>query len=188
MGTVTLMVGLRRPNGITKILWNSGLFGLLFGTGPGSTTFSRFDTHEERESIQRRYNEFQIGYGLTTMTKIALEFGVLGVVAYSLIVILLARMCWRYYSYENDPYWKAFAAGSVGFAISMLFFSFSYHWTAFWGDTLPALYFYAMAVVYTRLKELELLPFELSILPMGIFTTVLVSQITAVSLHNILET
>ena len=88
------------------------------------------------------------------MSLIALEYGVLGGVAYSLIIFLFARMCWRYYKYENDPYWKAFAAGSLGFAFSVLFFSFAYHSTAVYGNTLPALYFYAMAVVYTRSKKI----------------------------------
>jgi hypothetical protein len=140
---------------VFEILWNSGVGGLLFGTGPGSTTPSIFDTWEEKKDFWERFAEFKIGYGLTAMSKIALEYGMLGVVAYSLIVFLLARMCLRYYKDENDPYWKAFAGGSVGFAFSILFFSFAYNATAIWGDTLPALYFYAMAVVYTRLKNIS---------------------------------
>ena len=110
--------------------------------------------HGEERRSSETFSEFKIGYGFTSMSRIALEYGVLGVVAYSLIVFLFARMCWRYYKYENDPYWKAFAAGSVGFAFSMLFFSFAYTQLHFWGDTLPALYFYAMAVVYTRSKKI----------------------------------
>ena len=139
---------------VFEIMWESGIPGVLFGVGPGSATLSMFDTWEERERFQRRFAEFRIGYGLTSMTKIALEYGLLGVIAYSLIVILLARMSLRYFKHENDPYWKAFAAGSVGFAFSMLFFFFAYHPTAFWGNTLPALYFYAMAIVYTRSKKI----------------------------------
>ena len=138
---------------VFEILWNSGLTGVFFGVGPGSATISSFDTRKKRKDFWRRYSEFKIDYGLTTMSKIAIEFGVLGVVAYSLIVFLFARMCLKYYKYENDPYWRAFAAGSVGFAFSMLFFFFTYGESSIWGDTLPALYFYAMAVVYTRLKR-----------------------------------
>jgi len=139
---------------VSEILWNSGLLGVLFGAGPGSATLNRFDTWEDKELLEERLAEFKIGYGFTAMSLIALEYGVLGGVAYSLIIFLFARMCWRYYKYENDPYWKAFAAGSLGFAFSMLFFSFAYHATAVYGNTLPALYFYAMAVVYTRSKKI----------------------------------
>jgi hypothetical protein len=140
---------------VSEILWNSGFVGLFLGVGPGSTIQSILDTREDRELFQRRFAEFKIGYGLTAMTQIALECGVLGVIAYGLIALLFARMCLKYYKNENDPYWKAFAAGSVGFAFSMLFFFFSYSATAFLGDNLPALYFYAMAAVYTRLKRIR---------------------------------
>ena len=141
-------------------LWNLGVGGLLFGAGPGCTTPSMFDTREEKNRFWDRYGEFKIGYGLTAMSRIALEYGVLGVVAYSLIVFLLVRMCLKYYKKEIDPYWKAFAAGSVGFAFSMIFFSFAYQSTAIWGDTFPVLYFYAMSVVYTRLKRISGRPIE----------------------------
>lgn len=140
---------------VSEKLWNSGIAGLFFGVGPGSTTLSLLDNRKKRESFQRHFDEFRIDYGLTALGKIALEYGILGVVAYSLIILLLARMSLILYKYENDPYWKAFAAGSVGFAFSMLFFFFSYSANAVWGDTLPALYFYAMAVVYTRLKKIS---------------------------------
>jgi len=137
-------------------LWSSGLDKLLIGFGPGSITPSLLDSSADIRRINMNlFDRFKIIYGWTSMTRIAFEYGILGVLAYSLIVILLARMCWRYYKYETDPYWRAFAAGSVGFAYSMLFFFFAYHWPAFWGDTLPCIYFYAMAVVYTRFNRIE---------------------------------
>jgi hypothetical protein len=137
------------------VLWYSGFDKLAVGFGPGSITTSLFDSSEDRKNLNRLlFDKFKIIYGWTSMTKIVFEYGILGVLAYSLIVILLARMCWRYYKYETDPYWRAFAAGSVGFAFSMLFFFLAYHHPAFWGDTLPCLYFYAMAVVYTRLQKI----------------------------------
>ncbi len=140
---------------ILENLWDSGPVKLFFGFGPGLATPSLFDSAEERINIRKFFESLRIAYGMTPMTRIALEYGILGAIAYSLIVFLFARMCLRYYQYEVDAYWKAFAAGSVGFAFSMLFFFFAYHWTAFWGDTLPALYFYAMAVVYTRLRRIR---------------------------------
>ena len=140
---------------IIEKLWDSGPVKLFFGFGPGSATPSLFDSAEEKMNRLKFFEMLRVAYGLTTMTMIALEYGILGVIAFGLIIFLFARMCLRYYQYEVDPYWKAFAAGSVGFAFSMLFFFLAYHWTAFWGDTLPALYFYAMAVVYTRLQRVR---------------------------------
>lgn len=125
----------------------------FFGVGPGSTTSSIFDSATAR--AQSTLDRFGIGYGLTSMTRIAIEYGVLGVIAYGLIIVLCARMCWKYFKYEVDPYWKAFAAGSVGFAFSMFFFFVAYSHSAFWGDTAPAIYFYAMGVIYTRWRRIE---------------------------------
>ena len=140
---------------ILENLWDSGPVKLFFGFGPGLATPSLFDSAEDRINRGKFFESLRIAYGLTPMTRIALEYGILGAIAFGLIVFLFTRMCLRYYQYEADPYWKAFAAGSIGFAFSMLFFFLAYHWTAFWGDTLPALYFYAMAVVYTRLRRIR---------------------------------
>jgi hypothetical protein len=89
------------------------------------------------------------------MTRIALEYGLTGIIIFSFILLSFARMSWKYYNYEDNAYWKAFAAGSVGFAFSMIFFFFGYSHIVFFGDTMLALYFYAMAVVYTRSKQID---------------------------------
>lgn len=140
---------------VIDALWQAGFAKFMFGFGPGSTTRSIFESYESRVRIQRFFDRLNIFYGLTSMSRIALEYGMLGIIAYSSIVFLLSRMCWVYYKHEIDPYWKAFAAGSVGFSFSMLFFFFAYSHGAFWDDTMPLLYFYAMAVVYTRLKRIS---------------------------------
>jgi hypothetical protein len=136
-------------------LLNSGGGRLFFGFGPGIYTPSLFDSPREKKRFEERKKEFMIGYGMTPVSRIALEYGILGILFYTIIVFNLAGMCWKYYKLETDSYWKAFAAGSVGFSFSMLFFYFGYHGTAILGDTLPALYFYAMAVVYTRLHRIQ---------------------------------
>jgi hypothetical protein len=132
------------------ILYESGIANIILGMGPGSTTPSIFDNKKDRQLFEKRYDDFKINYGITAMTRIALEFGIIGVVAYSWMLITLTLRSWKLYTRENDPYWKAFAGGSFGFSISMLFFFFCYSHNAFWGNTMPALYFYAMAVVYVR--------------------------------------
>lgn len=138
---------------ILESLWNSGIASFLFGVGPGAVTPSIFDSSDGINSVDSVIHRFKIGYGFTGFNRIFLEYGLLGVIPYTLIIILLARMCWRYYKGEQDPYWKAFAAGSVGFSYSMVFYYFAYSHITFWGDTIPAIYFYAMAVVYTRVKR-----------------------------------
>jgi hypothetical protein len=131
-------------------LWNSGIPKFVLGLGPGFTTVSVLDSVESRIDSKKRYNELRIDYGTTSIVKIALEYGLLGVLTFTSMLISFGRMCWKLYKRETDPYWRAFAAGSVGFSFSMLFFAYAYHATAFWGDTMPVLYFYAMAVAYVR--------------------------------------
>lgn len=140
---------------IFESLLDLGFAQVFFGVGPGSITPSLFDSAGEAGRTQQTLDRFRITYGLTSMNKIAIEYGVLGVIAYGLIIVLCARMCWKYFKYEVDPYWKAFAAGSVGFAFSMFFFFVAYSYSAFWGDTAPAIYFYAMGVIYTRWRRIE---------------------------------
>jgi hypothetical protein len=123
--------------------------------GPGSTTPSILDPPHEKDRIERFYDRFKIAYGVTPMTRIALEYGLTGVVVFSFLLFSYARISWKYYMAEDSAYWKAFAAGSVGFAFSMIFFFIAYSHNVFFGDTMLALYFYAMAVVYTRLKQIR---------------------------------
>jgi hypothetical protein len=141
---------------IFEKLWEAGPDIFLFGFGPGSTVRSIFDQPGKKKDIQRFFEKLQIAYGVTPMCKIALEYGVLGVFAFFLIIFSFTRMCWRFYKNEIDPYWKAFAAGSVGFAFSMVFFFFAYHYPAIFGDTIPCLYFFAMAVVHIKLKQMHI--------------------------------
>ena len=132
-----------------------GFVNFLFGLGPGSLTPSIFDSFHNRERILSPQRTLKFKYGVTTASRLAVEYGLFGVFTYGLLIYLCACMCLKYYKCEVDPYWRAFAAGSVGFAFSMLFFFFTYGNAAFWGDTMPALYFYAMAVVYIRLQRID---------------------------------
>jgi len=141
---------------IFKGLWDLGLVNLLFGLGPGSLTPSVVYSLYNRDIILKPQIMLKFKYGVTSASRMCVEYGVLGVFTYGLLIYLCICMCIKYYRYEVDPYWKSFAAGSAGFAFSMFFFFFVYGDAAFWGDTMPALYFYAMAVVYIRLKRITL--------------------------------
>ena len=135
-----------------EILTTSGMANLLLGVGPGTTTLFSIGSKKDRDWLENKFLDFKIGYGMTSMVKVALEYGLSGVLFFSYMLYSLLRICWELFKHENDPYWKAFAAGSFGFSSSMIFFAFCYHASAFWGSTMPILYFYAMAVVYIRLK------------------------------------
>ena len=147
---------------VIEILKDSGVTQILLGVGPGSTTPSFLDSKTEREAFERRYETFKIAYGLTSINRIALEYGLAGVLIFISMLVGLTRMCLKLHRIETEPYWKAFAAGSVWFSFAMFFFAITYHFTAFWGGTMPALYFYSMAVVYIRNNRQKLTKTETS--------------------------
>jgi hypothetical protein len=140
---------------IFRTLWEEGFVKIFFGIGPGMLTDSILDPEGQRENVAMVKEQFKFRYGLTAMTRIAIEYGVMGIITFAIILICFARMTWKLYESETDPYWRAFAAGSVGFAYSTIFFFFAYGDTILWGDTIPALYFWTMAVVYTRSRSLS---------------------------------
>ncbi len=139
---------------IVEILSEAGFWNIAFGLGPSYTTTSPLDSAKAKEIFRQNYRKLKIKYGMTSATKILIEFGVVGVAFYSAILILLFKMSWSLYLIENDRYWKAYAVGSVCFSFSMFIFFIIYNPSGFWGDTMPALYFYSMAVVFLRKSNL----------------------------------
>jgi hypothetical protein len=126
-----------------------GGFGIfLFGYGPGAFTSSVISDWRDR-----RLFKFAAGYGMTPLTYTGLEYGMSGIITYGLIIIIFLRMCWRYYSYETDPYWKAFSAGSLGLAFFMIFLFCAYNYISILGDSFPLMYFYIMGVIFVRLNK-----------------------------------
>jgi hypothetical protein len=139
---------------ILQRLWEEGFPRNFFGFGPGSFTTSILDPTTQ-DAATKLVVDLNVYYGLTSFNRIALEYGFLGALIFTLMLFYFIRISRIYYRLESDRYWKAFAAGSVGFCISMFFFYFMYSHGAFWGDTMPAIYFYSMAVVYTRLQSIR---------------------------------
>jgi hypothetical protein len=138
---------------VFQVLKDSGISHSMFGFGPGSYTYTAFDSPKLRF---KRSRIFKIRYGITPIALIAIEYGLFGVIVYFLMIIHFTSLCMKYYKLETDPYWKAFAAGSTGYAFLMLFFFFAYHRPIWFGDTSPVLYFYVMAVVYIRQQKVKL--------------------------------
>ena len=140
---------------VFEILLDSGISHIVLGMGPGSTTPTHLDSKNTRRIFEQRYEKFKITYGLTPITRILLEYGIIASMLYGWMIYSFSVKCWRLYLIEHDPYWKAFAGGSFGFSCSMLFFFLCYSHNAFWGIVMPSLYFFSMAVIQIKLNHKE---------------------------------
>ena len=132
-------------------IWNGGIAPLFFGYGPGCLTRSIL----HGGPIDPRIVRIGGSYGKTGMIFILTEYGLFGLIPLSLMFCIFTHMCWKWYNYEKEPYWKAFATGSLVFALLNLFIFFAYNTLPIAGDTIPPVYFYAMSVMYLRLKEIK---------------------------------
>lgn len=127
-------------------LFDKGLVRFFFGYGPGSYTKSRFSS----ENMSTVSTEIPIQYGLTPMTYIAIEYGLIGVLAYIAFLLQALSASIRRWKLEIVPYWKAFSFGSVAFCFSMLILFSYYNLGSVLGDTIPCVYFYSIAFIAIR--------------------------------------
>lgn len=132
-------------------IWKGGLVPVFFGYGPGCLSDSILS---DRPNADPRIVRIGGSYGKTGMTFILTEYGLFGVIALGLMFCIFVHMCWKWYNYEKEPYWKAFAVGSLVFAVLNSFIFFAYNPLPIAGDTIPPVYFYVMATMYLRLKEI----------------------------------
>jgi hypothetical protein len=132
-------------------IWKQGLPRIFFGFGPGCLTSSILRVSADPDPAVSRIRG---SYGITGMTYVWTEYGLFGVFVFGSMFCIFARMCWKWYNYEKEPYWKAFALGSVVFAFLNMFCFFAYSTVPISGDTIPPVFFYAMATMYLRLKEI----------------------------------
>ena len=131
-------------------IWKQGLPHIFFGFGPGCLTDSILYV-----SADPAVSRIRGSYGITGMTFVWTEYGLFGVFVFGSMFCIFARMCWKWYNYEKEPYWKAFALGSVAFAFLNMFCFFAYSTVPITGDTIPPVFFYAMATMYLRLKQIK---------------------------------
>jgi len=124
---------------------------LVFGFGPGSLTKSIV---RGGWRVDRRLLPLYESYGKTGLVFFLIEYGLLGVLAIIVVCWIFARRCWHWYNIEKDSYWKAFSMGSLVFTVYETFIFLCYNTTTFLGDVLTPVYFYAMAVMYLRVKEI----------------------------------
>lgn len=131
-------------------VWKGGLPHIFFGYGSGSLTKSIFGS-----SMDPRIFRIAGSYGITGMASILTEYGLFGLILFGLMFCIFVHMSWKWYNYEKEPYWKAFAVGSLVFSLLNAFVFFAYNRSSIEGDTIPPVYFYVMATMYLRLKQIR---------------------------------
>jgi hypothetical protein len=134
-------------------LWKDGIKAICFGYGPGSLTRSILDSEYY---VDYRIAEIRASYGITGMTFTLTEYGLFGLIPIGMIFIIFIFRSIKWFNIETDPYWKAFATGNVVFSVLVSFIFFTYNVIPLLGDTIPPLYFYAMAVGQIRMQQLKL--------------------------------
>lgn len=135
---------------VFSVLYEQGFSRIFFGYGPGSYTESRFLEKEEKRSV---YKDMRINYGLTPLSYIAIEYGILGIIPFFALICSFFVRSVKFWKVADSGYWKAYSLGSMGFAFSMILLWASYHIPSFTGDPIPCLYFYAMAVVSIKFRQ-----------------------------------
>jgi hypothetical protein len=135
----------------TKIALNQiagdGLFTIIFGYGPGTLTPKPFGTSKV---IDRRVQNISGGYGITGMVHILIEYGLIGVTLFILILVNFFRWCWQWFNREKDKYWKAFSTGTIVFCSLNLLIFLTYNILPIADETLLPVFYYAMSVVHMR--------------------------------------
>lgn len=142
-------------------IFKGGLPQIFFGFGPGALTGSLF--WDERLSSDQKTAIIKRGYGITGAGYVLTEYGFTGLTIIGFIFLAFCFMCWRYYNLETQPYWKAFATGSLIFTFIIVFDFLAYSNMCIVSETLLPIFYYTMAVVRVRsTKRAEIAPSEKS--------------------------
>ena len=124
----------------------------FFGYGPGSLSRSALD---KAGRVDHRIYRIAGSYGITGMVQVLTEYGLFGLIVLSLVLFIFFRKCWKWFNQEKDPYWKAFATGTLVFSVLNAFIFFTYNTEPLNGDTITPTYFYAMSVMYIRFNKIK---------------------------------
>jgi len=135
---------------VFKDLADRGIIAFLFGTGPGSVMKTRFATFDTREKLME---EFNIGYGITGLSWIAINVGYLGMFFSFFLIFWIMRRCTSYYSIEKNPFWRSFGLGMIVFSFVMIIINFAYA-PILLVDMIAIHYFLLSGFVILKEKEL----------------------------------
>ena len=128
-----------------KQLCEDGFANFVFGYGPGAMTPSVLN---KAGGYDPRVWRIAGSYGITGLVYIWIEYGLFGVILICTLFVCFFWRNWEWYQSAEDPYWKAFAAGSIVFCILNLFIFITYNILPIGGDTLLPVFYYAMAVMH----------------------------------------
>lgn len=131
---------------IFRSLKSKGFSGFVFGYGPGTIIKSMFSDYDRREAVKSR---FGIGYGLNGLSWLGIQVGYFGVFVYFYFFYLFFRKARAYLEIEQDPYWKSFALGMVGFNFIFIITSLVYV-PFFSHDAVAAFYFCLSGIIMLR--------------------------------------
>lgn len=134
---------------INTVLSN-GASHLFFGFGPGTVVSSIFDTNAR---IDKRLLPYTNSYGKTGLTYILVEYGLFGALLLGSVFLIFMVKSYQWFKMETDPYWKSFSMGNVIFTGLYVFIFFTYNRMPVNDDTMLPVYFYAMAMMHSRLKD-----------------------------------
>ncbi|MCM2285991.1 MAG: hypothetical protein NDI81_14490 [Desulfobacula sp.] len=129
---------------------NNGVGHLFFGFGPGTVVSSIIKTNAR---IDKRLLPYTNSYGKTGLTYILVEYGLFGALLLGPVYLIFMVKSYQWFKTETDPYWKSLALGNVIFAGLYVFLFFTYNRMPVNDDTMLPVYFYAMAMMYSRLNK-----------------------------------
>ncbi len=133
---------------IFNYIHKSGLLSSLFGFGPGTIIASAFDNFDRKDVLKTRFN---VEYGVTDFTWLILQVGYLGAILYFLLLYLMLRKSIYYFKIEENPYWKSFGLGMIGFSFIVLLIALFYV-QILDDDIIPAFYFCLAGILMKRIE------------------------------------
>jgi hypothetical protein len=129
---------------------NNGIGHLFFGFGPGTVVSSIIKTDAR---LDKQLLPYINSYGKTGLTYILVEYGLFGALLLGPVFLIFMVTSYQWFKAETDPYWKSFSLGNVIFTGLYVFLFFTYNRMPVNDDTMLPVYFYAMAMMYSRLKD-----------------------------------
>jgi hypothetical protein len=135
---------------VTELLFEEDFLTICLGYGPG--VINEIEKNKKEKYYDRRLERIVGSYGKTGAIFIVTEYGIFGLIILIIIYSIFIKNCWKLFLKEKEPYWKAFASGSLFFSCITLFIFIAYNQQTVIGDTIVPVFFYCMAIVYNRYK------------------------------------
>jgi len=129
-------------------IYKGGTGTVLLGDGPGSRMKSIFQTYDKRYAGTD--DGPNIRYGTTGLSWLMLQIGVLGAAVWLGFFVYALFAVSRNGRKEQDPYWRAFHVGMMGFTLVTLLVSCIYNTSLLFGDCVAFVYMVLLAFSIKR--------------------------------------